>query len=223
VRTADQSASDAGGADIDNALSAVAKMIKVAPQLLPVGQILPVLLAALPLRDDTTEGPCVYGMLHSLIMANHPDAVPLLLQIVARYFEVLSASSSAVDETKVVVRAALKALASSPYAQVLNDAFAQVRARFRGLWVLLTVLSGQRLLRFFRVSFLLSLSIVLTCVVLCCVVLCCVVSSLPILSLSSYSFSRFSAFPRRCKTPICGRSSRRRSSRRPYDSSGIFE
>lgn len=31
--------SDAGGADVDNALSAVAKMIKVAPQRVPIAQV----------------------------------------------------------------------------------------------------------------------------------------------------------------------------------------
>jgi len=47
---------DVGGADVDNALSAVAKMIRVAPAgLIPLDQVLPVLLEALPLRGDTSE------------------------------------------------------------------------------------------------------------------------------------------------------------------------
>ena len=107
-----QQAFDCGGADIDNALSAVAKMIKVAPELLPLNQVLPVLLAALPLRADNSEGPSVYGTLAMLLQTQNPVAYENFQAIIVAFGQVLIPDSKAVDETKGIVVSCLKALAS---------------------------------------------------------------------------------------------------------------
>jgi hypothetical protein len=103
---------DSGGADIDNALSAVAKMIVIAPELLPLNSILPVLLAALPLRADHSEGPSVYTSLVNLLISKNSVAFDNFVPIITAFGNVLSPDSKAIDETKAIVQSCLKALAS---------------------------------------------------------------------------------------------------------------
>lgn len=57
---------DAGGADVDNSLSALSSMIRVSFSLnfpLPVKDILSAMLNALPLRGDVIEGDNIFGLL----------------------------------------------------------------------------------------------------------------------------------------------------------------
>jgi hypothetical protein len=68
--------SDAGddkGEALDNATSAVARMIMTTPAALPLGQILPSFLQALPLRADMNENECVYRCLAGLLQSNIPE------------------------------------------------------------------------------------------------------------------------------------------------------
>jgi hypothetical protein len=51
---------DAGGADVDNAISAVARMIKSSKDNVPLPQVIPALLAALPLQSDFSEGKNIF-------------------------------------------------------------------------------------------------------------------------------------------------------------------
>jgi len=102
LRQEAQKSSDAGGADVDNALSAVAKMINVAPAAIPLAQVLPVLVAALPLREDHGEGPIVYQCLAQLVVNNDAAAVGILPQLVAAFGETITKSSSATEETKAI-------------------------------------------------------------------------------------------------------------------------
>eukprot|EP01039_Chlorochromonas_danica_P008516 gene8516-9389_t len=61
---------DSLGADVDNAISAVCKMMLINPSL-PYASILPVLLNSLPLRGDASEGPNVYRTIVGLVTSGH--------------------------------------------------------------------------------------------------------------------------------------------------------
>jgi hypothetical protein len=113
VRKANQLAFDTGGADIDNALSAVSKMIRIAPELVPLEQVLPVMVAALPLRADPSEGPSVYGILVTLLMNNNPVAFNNLPAIIHVFAHVVSPDSKDLDVVKAEVTSCIKSLASS--------------------------------------------------------------------------------------------------------------
>jgi len=126
IRPEGQNSSDVGGADVDNALSAVARMIKAGPSFIPVNQVLPVLLQALPLRGDTSEGPQVYQCLATLVRQNEPTAVAMVPQILNACFEVLSKDSTAIDETKVICSALIKSIATSSHASHLAAVLPQV-------------------------------------------------------------------------------------------------
>jgi hypothetical protein len=120
VRKDSQKTSDVGGADVDNALSAVARMIRTAPTLIPLAHVLPVMLASLPLRGDVSEGPNVYGCIANLVLTNDATAVSLLPTILQVLGQVLSASSNDEDETKAIVASFLQQLSvSSTYSGVL--------------------------------------------------------------------------------------------------------
>jgi hypothetical protein len=56
----------------DNASSAVARMIMAAADALPMDQIFPIFLGALPLTVDHMEDPPVYQCLFQLLEAKHP-------------------------------------------------------------------------------------------------------------------------------------------------------
>jgi len=59
---------------VDNAASALCRMISAAPDALPVGQVFDHLLyPALPLRADMVEAMPTYGTLCNLILRQHPD------------------------------------------------------------------------------------------------------------------------------------------------------
>jgi hypothetical protein len=51
----------------DNAAAAVARMILACPGTIPLPQVLPVFLGALPLKEDLEEAGIVYGCLFTLI------------------------------------------------------------------------------------------------------------------------------------------------------------
>jgi hypothetical protein len=99
TRSVDKMTSDTGGADVDNALSSVARIINVGgPALIPLPQVLPALLAALPLRSDTSEGPNIYGCLCDLVSSSDPSALALLPSILHAFGQTLLSDSNAVDE-----------------------------------------------------------------------------------------------------------------------------
>jgi hypothetical protein len=58
---------DATLACVDNSAAAVARMIMAAPHLVPLDQVLPVFLRALPLKADTTENATVYKCLMGIM------------------------------------------------------------------------------------------------------------------------------------------------------------
>lgn len=77
IRSADKMSADTGGADVDNALSAVCRIILESRESIPLEQIFPVLLAALPLRSDHTEGPIVYGCLIEMLKTQNAAALSM--------------------------------------------------------------------------------------------------------------------------------------------------
>jgi hypothetical protein len=101
-------AAGVGGGDIDNALSAVARMIRVAPETIPLPQVIPVMINALPLRVDMVEAANVFGTLIDLVLKGNPVALSFLPQIITHSANLLAPSSQAEDEAKVLVITGLK-------------------------------------------------------------------------------------------------------------------
>jgi importin-4 len=70
----DTPASDSAMACVDNAVAAVARMIMHGPAgAIPLGQVLPVMLAALPLETDFTENDTVYNCVLGLLSMVHSN------------------------------------------------------------------------------------------------------------------------------------------------------
>ncbi|KAL5679874.1 hypothetical protein ACJX0J_006259, partial [Zea mays] len=57
----------------DNAAGAIARMIMVQPQSIPLNQVLPVFIKALPLKEDHEESMTVYGCVCGLLLSSHPQ------------------------------------------------------------------------------------------------------------------------------------------------------
>jgi importin-4 len=134
TRSADKMASDTGGADVDNALSSVARIINTGgASLIPLAQVLPVMLAALPLRSDTSEGPNIYGCLIDLVIAGDASSISLLPQILNAFGEALLPDSNAVQEVKEKVTCCLKELAtgSPAHQQSFHAAIEHVEQAYR--------------------------------------------------------------------------------------------
>lgn len=126
-------ASDTGGADADNAISAVAKMIKASPGTIPLTMVLPVMIQALPLRDDQEEGKYVYGCLIDLLAAQNAEAVNMYPQILGSLGRELGAESKLDAETKAMVLSGVKSLAAGPatqgaFAAALQQVSADIQA-----------------------------------------------------------------------------------------------
>ncbi|KAL3538547.1 hypothetical protein ACH5RR_001913 [Cinchona calisaya] len=74
----------------DNAAGAVARMIMVHPESIPLNQVLPVFLKVLPLKEDREESLAVYGCICNLVLSSNsqilslvPDLVNLFAQVAA--------------------------------------------------------------------------------------------------------------------------------------------
>ena len=115
--------SDTGGADVDNALAAVCRMVNASAATVPLAHVLPVVLTALPLREDTSEGPCIYQCLATLLHMNDATAVSMAQQMIAAFGETLCKGSSAVEETKAISVAILKHLVTLPQYQSVVTAY----------------------------------------------------------------------------------------------------
>ena len=136
VRPAEQMvAGDVGGADVDNALSAVAKMINVSADAMPLPQVLPAMIAALPLRADLTEAASVYGCFIQLITSGNATALGMLPQLLTSLAQVISSTSLYEDGAKALVVTFFKQMASNPSQQAaLTAALGQISdADIRGV------------------------------------------------------------------------------------------
>lgn len=108
----DSSASDQSAACVDNAAAAVSRMITTCPQAVqPMNQVLPVLLKALPLKNDMTENETVYKCLLGLLQANHPDVAVNKAEFLRVFQSAMAEGSNVDDELKVSINQALAALA----------------------------------------------------------------------------------------------------------------
>lgn len=126
-RTSEQRNIDDGGADIDNALSAVCRMIRAAPEAVPMPQVLPVIIAALPLRADHEEGDNVYDCLIDLIKAGDATAMANFNALVAVMATTITSESKTSRETKGLVSSAIHSMAASPASSAtLQSAIAAV-------------------------------------------------------------------------------------------------
>lgn len=105
----DVTSGETSAACVDNATAAIARMIMAAPSHVPMSQVLPVMLRALPLKNDMTENETVYNCLLGLIQMNHPDTLPNRAEF-RRVFTEATAETSKVDpEIQDKLKAALQA------------------------------------------------------------------------------------------------------------------
>jgi importin-4 len=112
-RKAPGTATESAMACVDNAAAAVARIIMSCPSTyVPLGQVLPVLLSALPLQTDMTENETVYNCLLKLlpmmntnadVQANRNDLQRVLTQA-------CQADSNVEEELREKIRASLLAL-----------------------------------------------------------------------------------------------------------------
>lgn len=102
--------SDPAAACIDNAAAAVARMVMAAPQAVPMDQVLPVFLRALPLKTDMTENETVYTCLLGLQQMKHPT---LHADDLRRIYTAALSHEKVDDELKLKLQSALHSLNSS--------------------------------------------------------------------------------------------------------------
>ncbi|CAN0472329.1 unnamed protein product, partial [Hapterophycus canaliculatus] len=73
-------------------------MIMAAPAAVPMDQVLPVLLSALPLKSDRSENEAVYTCLLGLIHMRHPEALRLLDSIMLVVAKALTPAAKVQEE-----------------------------------------------------------------------------------------------------------------------------
>ncbi|GAU24360.1 hypothetical protein TSUD_390690 [Trifolium subterraneum] len=86
----------------DNAAGAVARMIMVHPESIPLNQVLPVFLRVLPLKEDREESLAVYSCVSALVFSSNPQIVPLIPELV-NIFAQVAASPIETSEVKALV------------------------------------------------------------------------------------------------------------------------
>jgi hypothetical protein len=108
----------------DNAASAVARIIMIKPDAVPLDQVLPALISVLPLKVDMNENKPVYRCVLGLITMGHPAAtqqLPAILEVLGRALR----ENRVQDEIKVQIAQGLAQVAQSPQ---FSSALAQVSA-----------------------------------------------------------------------------------------------
>eukprot|EP00584_Thalassiosira_punctigera_P023117 CAMPEP_0172554952 /NCGR_PEP_ID=MMETSP1067-20121228/57275_1 /TAXON_ID=265564 ORGANISM="Thalassiosira punctigera, Strain Tpunct2005C2" /NCGR_SAMPLE_ID=MMETSP1067 /ASSEMBLY_ACC=CAM_ASM_000444 /LENGTH=1075 /DNA_ID=CAMNT_0013343439 /DNA_START=121 /DNA_END=3348 /DNA_ORIENTATION=- len=106
----DISEGDTAAACVDNASAAVARMIVASPTHVPMAQVLPVMLKALPLKNDMTENETVYGCLFGLLQQNNVDLMANKPELQRVFAQAASEESKADDELKEKLKLALQSL-----------------------------------------------------------------------------------------------------------------
>mmetsp|Transcript_14089 Transcript_14089/g.28734 ORF Transcript_14089/g.28734 Transcript_14089/m.28734 type:complete len:1075 (+) Transcript_14089:116-3340(+) len=101
---------DTAAACVDNASAAVARMITTSPSSVPLAQVLPVVLKALPLKNDMTENETVYNCLFRLLEKNQPDLIANKLELSRVFAEAASEASNVDDDLKEKLKLALQSL-----------------------------------------------------------------------------------------------------------------
>ncbi len=115
-----------GASDVDNALSAVAKMILVAPEKVPIPQVLPVLFSALPLNDSHESLP-VFKAILKLIEMNDVTILSMISEVVKALGDNFHPQSEVPDETKTIAAEALKLLrGNEQHSGIVNSYIASI-------------------------------------------------------------------------------------------------
>ncbi|KAL0079053.1 armadillo-type protein [Phycomyces blakesleeanus] len=94
----------------DNATGAVARLILAHPDALPLDQVLPVFLGALPLKADFAENEPVFECLFSLFRANNPFIFAHLAQILPLFAHVLADEDQLTEATRAQLIELVRAL-----------------------------------------------------------------------------------------------------------------
>ncbi|XP_022776503.1 importin-4 isoform X2 [Durio zibethinus] len=95
----------------DNAAGAVARMIMVHPQSIPLNQVLPVFLRVLPLKEDHEESMAVYNCVSMLVLSSNPQILSHVPELVNIFAQVL-VSPAETSEVKAQVGRAFSHLIS---------------------------------------------------------------------------------------------------------------
>ncbi|KHG04365.1 putative importin subunit beta-4 [Gossypium arboreum] len=95
----------------DNAAGAVARMIMVHPQSIPLNQVLPVFLRVLPLKEDHEESMAVYNCVSMLVLSSNPQILSHVPELVNIFAQVL-VSPAETPEVKAQVGGAFSHLLS---------------------------------------------------------------------------------------------------------------
>lgn len=86
----------------DNAAGAVARMIMVRPDSIPLNQVLPVFLKVLPLKEDREESLPVYSCICNLVLSSNPQILSLVPELVNLVAQV-AVSPEESPEVKAIV------------------------------------------------------------------------------------------------------------------------
>ncbi|XP_057977862.1 uncharacterized protein LOC131164584 isoform X2 [Malania oleifera] len=95
----------------DNAAGAVARMIMVHPESIPLNQVLPILLKVLPLKEDHEESLAVYSCVCNLVLSSNPQILSSVPELVYLFAQV-AVSPVESSEVKALVGTAFSHLIS---------------------------------------------------------------------------------------------------------------
>lgn len=101
---------EASAACVDNAAAALSRMIMACPNQVPMAQVLPVILKAVPLTSDTSENPTVFKCLLGLMEANNTDLAANKDELRRVLTEATADGSVVSEETQAQIRPALHSL-----------------------------------------------------------------------------------------------------------------
>merc|ERR1711991_321089 len=106
---------------IDNACGTIARLIMAMGDALPVGELLPAMVNALPLRDDFEENVTVYNCLFGLYAQNHAVALSLLPNVIAAISQILGTPMLPLEMQEDAVDFLEQIRASQAHGQTFND------------------------------------------------------------------------------------------------------
>lgn len=107
--TVDPNTTDSSASCVDNAVAAICRMIMASPENVPIDQVLPPMLKALPLKIDIVENETVFKCLLGLIQGNHPQVAVNSAEFRRVLNEATMEGSKVDEEDKVKLRLALSA------------------------------------------------------------------------------------------------------------------
>lgn len=110
INVADGVGAESQAACVDNAAAAVARMIMAGPNHVPLAQVLPAMLAVLPLKTDMTENETVYKCILGLLQMNHPEIASRKADVKRIFTAALAPDSKVEDEVKAKLQEAMPSL-----------------------------------------------------------------------------------------------------------------